>query len=85
MGLFSSKKKAAEAEKWEKKAETYSKEAREEARKAAKHTELLRSGKSTDPAADRYMIREHDGNRRVAEANARDCRFNAETTRKWWT
>ncbi|MCT9932468.1 hypothetical protein N5079_19895 [Planotetraspora sp. A-T 1434] len=83
MGLFN-KKGQIRAQEWDKRADQEAATARAEARKADAYRRSLASGKSQDPAADRYMIRQHDSNRRVAAANARDFRKTAERSRKWW-
>lgn len=87
MGLFSSKKsreRAAEIERLEAAERGYAQEARDEARTADKYRQNLASGKSQDPAADRYMIRQHEENRRLAAANAHDFRTSAKAARRWF-
>lgn len=51
-------------------------EASEEAQSARDRAAKLRRGlgRSTDPAADRYMIRQAEEDARIHEANARDWR-----------
>ena len=84
MGLFGNRKEfKAKAEEYTKLANKEAKSAREEAKKAAAYKKSLKSG-SDDPAADRYLFRQHDSNRRIYEANARDLRKGAEFQRKRW-
>ncbi|TMS00210.1 hypothetical protein [Nonomuraea basaltis] len=59
--------------------------AREEKQKAEEYQKRLDSGQSTDRHADRYLARQHDSNRRVAAANAKDWGEAAEELRRpWW-
>lgn len=82
MDLLKRKAKAAEAKRLETLAEGYDRAAREEARKVAQYRASLRSG-SEDPAADKYMIAQHEANRLTAEHNARVHRQWAKTARQW--
>lgn len=88
MGLFgpskASTERKARAEQNEKRAAEYSRKARKETQEAEKYRKSLRSGKSQDPAADRYMIREHEANRRTAASNAKGFQKAAEFERKRW-
>lgn len=86
MGILSGmnkKQRHAEAEKAERMANEQAKGARKDRREAAKYRKSLANG-SSDPAADRYMIRHHEMNASIQEANARDLRKGAKTLRKWW-
>jgi hypothetical protein len=85
--MFGSGKKQqreASAAWWTKQADDAAKDASAEAKKVEGYRQSLKSGKSDDPAADRYMIRQHDSARRIAEANAKDYRDTAKNTRKWF-
>lgn len=83
MGPFS--KRRADADRWDAEATRSAKEAREAVREADKYGKSLASGQSDDPAADRFLQREHDSDRRVAAANARDFRKLAKpSTKKRW-
>ncbi|NJP24480.1 hypothetical protein FLW53_09710 [Microbispora sp. SCL1-1] len=73
MGLFSKKNPQADA--WAQRAREAAAQARESGRKADECRRRLASGTSEDRHADRYMLRQHEADRRVHEANARD----------WWT
>jgi hypothetical protein len=85
MGLFGNRKEfKANAAQFTKIAETEAKAAREAARKVAAYKKSLKSGKSGDPAADRYLIRQHDASRRIHQANARDFKRSADAERKRW-
>jgi hypothetical protein len=83
--MFGSNKKQARAEKvakYNREANDHDKEARKHAKKIEGFKKNLKSG-SSDPAADRYMIREHEGDMQTARHNAKVCRDVAEQTRKW--
>jgi hypothetical protein len=85
--MFGSGKKQqreASAARWSKWADDAAKDASAEAKKVAAYKKSLKSGKSSDPAADRYMIRQHDSALRIARANERDFRANAKNLKKWW-
>lgn len=85
MGWLSSRKQhLANADTLMKQAEDEARKAGEEARKAAQFRKSLKSGKSDDPAADAYMIHEHEGNRRIAEQTARVLREFAKCERSRW-
>lgn len=85
MGWLSSRKKhLAEAEQLLQQAEEEQRKAQEEARQAARFRKSLRSGRSTDPGADAYMVREHEANRRIAERNASTLRKFARSERSRW-
>jgi len=83
MGLFGSSKaqRAAAAKEWARRADEADKQAREYAAEAAKYRKQLRD--SSDPAADRYMIRQAEANQRIAEADARSFRRTAANALKW--
>ncbi|KAB8192578.1 hypothetical protein FH608_024055 [Nonomuraea phyllanthi] len=83
MGWFD--KKSVKADQWEAEAKEYDREARAEASKAEGYRNSLKSGKSSDPGADRYMIREHQANQWVAAKNAQTLReFAKHERRRWW-
>lgn len=73
-GLPSKKERKQSAAWWAAQADKASKTAREEARQANVYRQRLNSGTSTDPEADRYLLRQHEENQRLAETNARDYR-----------
>lgn len=77
--MFGKRKQHQEdAARYQKLADEQAAKARREAREAARYRKSLKSGKSQDPHADRYFIREHEENRRIAEAGARSFRQMAE-------
>ncbi|MFI9558637.1 hypothetical protein [Nonomuraea endophytica] len=82
MGLFGSGKDRSDF--WSEQAAREVKTARQEARQANARRQRLASDTSTDRHADAYMARQHDENRRVAEANARDFQKMAKPARKRW-
>lgn len=82
MGLFA--KKSSKADEYDAQAKEYERQAREEARKRDENEKRLKSGKSQDPHADRYMIREHESNRYVAAKTAETLREFAKHERRRW-
>ena len=82
--MFGSNKKQARTEKIAKHnraASNHDKEAREAAKKIAGLKKSLKSG-SSDPAADRYLIRQAEQEQATARHNARVCRDAAERASK---
>ncbi|MBO4275164.1 hypothetical protein [Microbispora triticiradicis] len=86
MGLFGDKRQAKEASAahWDAAADKYAARAREQAKKAEARRKSLASGKSQDPAADRYLLEQAERHRRICEANVKDCRDMAKASRKRW-
>lgn len=82
MGFFGDNRKELAADADERAAK-HDKEARAAAAEAAKYRKMLKEG-SGDPAADRYMIRLAERDRRIAEVNARDERDSAKRLRRLW-
>src|SRR5690606_8860606 len=82
-GLFGSSKaqRAAAAKEGARRADEAERQAREYAAEAAKHPKQRRG--SSDPAADRYMIRQAEANQRIAAADARSFRRTAANALKW--
>lgn len=68
---------------WSELAKQETKKAQEAGQKAAAHRQRLTSGTGQDPEYDRYMLRQHDEDRKLAEANARDFKANTKQ-RKWF-
>ena len=79
MGLF--RRGDSDAARLTAKADKWSREARDEAGKAAAARKTLASGASSDPGADRAAVRRHEENQRIAAANARDFRDMARRRR----
>lgn len=67
---------------WAQQADQAAREASDAASRAAACRDRLTSGASNDPEADRYFLRRHEEDQRVAEANTRDFRQNAR--RRWF-
>lgn len=84
MGLFSSTKRNEDAEKWSALARGEREKERTAGRKADEHSRRLTSGQSQDRECDRYLLRQAEEDRRLAEANARDFEANAQSSRRWW-
>lgn len=76
MGWFS-KKETKESIRWGARTDEAARDARDAVRKSAEY----RRG-TGDPGTDRYMIRQLDADRRVAEANAREFRATADQSRR---
>lgn len=86
MGIISGmskRERQARAARSNRLAEKEEKGAREDRRKAAQLRKNLKD--SSHPATDRYIIRRHERDARVQEANARGLRESAKTMRKWWS
>lgn len=83
MGLFASKKpdRTAEAAEWTERANRSEQDAKQARATIARHRRYLEDG-STDPAADRYLIKQAEEDLWVAEANARDYRKTAASLSK---